>query len=292
MAARADAGVYNMNANGELNVDLQYLAYTRYAFKDRLQMRGFAMDYHDGRTYVVKTDNRPLAVRTADHRNIRIGSYGANAAAAIPIGKGAADLLFWGVLQDGQWGSLNHRAGAFAVEGGYRATSLPTQPWLRGGLLRSTGDANPNDREHNTFFQVLPTPRLYARFPFFNMMNSTDSFAQLIDKPAKQVDVRADVHFLRLTSANDLWYLGGGAYDGKVFGYQGRPANGKKSFATFPDVSVDYAASRQVTISAYYGEALGRSVIRAIYPRTTNAEFGFFEVDYRLSRPLRAAGSR
>ena len=55
---------------------------------------------------------------------------------------------------------------------------------------------------------------------------------------------------------------------------------------------MDYAASKQVTVCAYYGDSLGRSVVRAIYPRTANAEFGFFEVDYRLSRPLRANESR
>jgi nitrous oxide reductase accessory protein NosL len=32
---------------------------------------------------------------------------------------------------------------------------------------------------HNTFFQTLPTPRVFARFPFFNLMNNEDSFVQL-----------------------------------------------------------------------------------------------------------------
>jgi len=290
MAARADQGVYNMNANPELNVDLQYLAYTRYAWKGRVQVRGFAIDYHDGRTGVVKTDNRALAVRTADHRNIRIGSYGANAAAAIPAGKGTVDLMFWGVLQNGQWGALDHRAGAVAVEGGYRAITVLTQPWLRGGFLRSTGDNNPADGEHNTFFQVLPTPRLYARFPFFNMMNSSDQFVQLMDRPAKKLDVRTDLHFLQLTSGKDLWYQGGGAFDNKVFGYTGRPGNGKSSFASLYDVSADYALTPQVALAAYYGKAFGRSVVRAIYPRTSEAQFGYFEVAYRFNRPFGAGG--
>jgi len=66
MAARADQGVYNMNANPELNVDLQYLAYTRYLASQRVQLRGFAMGYHDGRPNIVKTDNRTVAARTAE----------------------------------------------------------------------------------------------------------------------------------------------------------------------------------------------------------------------------------
>ena len=286
MAARADQGVYNMNANPELNVDVQYLAYMRYGFNQRLQMRGFAIDYHDGRTGVAKTDNRALAVRQADHRNIRIGSYGANAAAAIPAAGGTVDLMFWGVLQNGQWGVLNHRAGAVDAEGGYRAMKVPTQPWLRGGFLRSTGDNNPNDREHNTFFQVLPTPRLYARFPFFNMMNSSDQFVQLIDNPVKKLEVRSDLHFLQLTSGKDLWYQGGGAFDNKVFGYVGRPGSGKSSFASLYDVSADYALTPQVALAAYYGKAFGRSVVRAIYPTNADAQFGYFETVFRFNRPF------
>ncbi len=289
MAARADQGVYNMNANPELNVDLQYLAYTRYLAKQRVQLRGFAMDYHDGRPNIVKTDNRALAVRTADHHNIRVGSYGANAAAAVPVGRSTIDLLFWGVLQDGQWGLLNHRAGAVVAEGGIRADVVPSQPWLRGGFLRSTGDNNPTDHEHNTFFQVLPTPRLYARFPFFNMMNSSDQFVQFMDKPAKRLDLRTDLHFLQPTNGHDLWYTGGGAGDSKVFGYQGRPGNAHTSFASFYDVSADYAVAKPLTLSAYYGFAAGRTVIHTIYPKTTNAQFGYFELVYRFHHPLRSA---
>src|SRR6266702_2004838 len=174
MAARADQGVFNMNGNPELNVDVQYLAFTKIAMKDHLLLRAFGMDYHDGRTGITKTDNRAVAVRAADHKNIRIGSYGGDAVATVPLGPGRADMLFWGALQSGQWGALNHRAGAVAVEGGYQFTRLNTTPWIRGGWFRSTGDANPTDGEHNSFFQVLPTPRIYAQFPFYDFMNNTD----------------------------------------------------------------------------------------------------------------------
>jgi hypothetical protein len=111
MAARADQGVFNMNGDPELNVDLQYLALTKSTFKDHLLVRAFGMDYHDGRTGLAKTDNRALATRAADHKNIRIGTYGGDIAGVAPVGPGRADLLFWGALQNGQWGALSHRAG-------------------------------------------------------------------------------------------------------------------------------------------------------------------------------------
>lgn len=285
LAARADQGVFNMNANPELNVDLQYLAYSKYDFKEHLLWRVFAMDYHDGRTGVTKTDNRTLAARAADHRNIRIGSYGASLLTTIPAGPGNLDLVAWGVLQNGAWGSLDQHAGAIAAEAGYHATKLLSAPWLRGGFLRSTGDNDPTDSHHNTFFQVLPTPRTYARFPFYNMMNSQDDFAQLIDKPAKKLDLRMDMHFLQLTSNNDLWYQGGGAFDNKAFGMTGRPANLHSSFSSVFDISVDYQVTSHVALTAYYAHAWGKSVVAAIYPVGKTAQYGYLETTYKWGKP-------
>ena len=292
MAARADQGVFNMNANPELNVDVQYLAYTRYLAHQHVQLRGFALGYHDGRTGLTKTDNRPLAIRQRDHQNIRIGSYGANATAAVPLGKSTLDLLFWGVLQNGQWGALDHHAGAVAAEAGLRLNAVPSRPWLRGGFLRATGDNNAADTHHNTFFQVLTTPRNYARFPFFNMENSSDQFVQLLDAPTRRLDLRTDLHLLQLTSPHDLWYQGGGAFDNKVFGYIGRPANNHSSFATLYDISADYALTKQVSLTAYYAHAFGKSVIGAIYPRDRTAQYGFFQLDYRFGHTLGSSKSQ
>lgn len=292
MAGRAVQGVFNMNANPELNVDIQYLAYTRSLAKKRLLVRGFALGYHDGRTGLVKTDNRPLAARQVDHTNIRIGSYGMNAAAAIPVGKNTVDLLFWGVLQSGRWGLQDQASGGFAAEGGYRWTGVRTQPWLRGGALRTTGDTHPTDGTHNTFFQVLPTPRVYARFPYFNQMNSSEQFVQLLDKPSKKIDVRTDLHFLQLTSPVDFWYQGGGAYDNKVFGYTGRPGNNHGSFSTLYDISLDYAVTPQVSFTTYYAHSFGKSVVAAIYPRERDANYGYFELTYRYSKLLGRGSTR
>jgi hypothetical protein len=281
MAARADQGVFNMNGNPELNVDVQYLALTRQEFRNHLLWRAFAAAYHDGRTGVTKTDNRALAVREADHENIRIGTYGADLLAAIPAGPGQFDFLFWGALQDGSWGELGHDANAAAVEGGYQLSHVTTSPWLRGGWFRSSGDNNPTDGTHNTFFQMLPTPRIYARLPFYDLMNNTDEFVQLIDKPVKPLAIRADVHWLRLTSAHDLWYLGGGAYDNKVFGFTGRPANNAASLASVADVSADWQVTKTVALNFYYAYAQGKTVVASIYPSGRNMQYGYVEFVYR-----------
>ena len=280
-AARADQGVFNMNGNPELNVDAQYLAVTRPAVNGHLLVRAFGIGYHDGRTGLTKTDNRPLPVRQADHKNIRLGTYGGNLIADIPAGHEDIDFLFWGVLQNGNWGTQSESAGATALEGGLKLTSVATSPWLRGGWFRSTGDNNPTDNHHNTFFQLLPTPRLYARFPFYNLMNSTDSFVQVMDTPVKKLALRSDLHWLQLTSAQDFWYQGGGAFDNKVFGFVGRPVNGHSSLATVADISADWQTTSQLAVNFYYAHASGKSAIGAIYPTNRNGQFGYVEFVYR-----------
>ena len=287
MAARADQGVFNMNGNPELNVDLQYLAFSKTSLKQHILWRGFGIGYHDGRTGLTKTDNRALAIRAADHKNIRLGTYGGDFLASIPAAHGNFDLLAWGALQNGNWGSLSHRANAAAVEGGYQFSRVATTPWLRGGWFRSSGDGNATDGEHHTFFQILPTPRIYARIPFYNLMNSTDDFVQVVDKPVKRLALRADLHWLQLTSSKDLWYQGGGAYDNKVFGYVGRPANAQSSFASVADISADWQVTKSVAANFYYAHVSGKSVVGKIYPEDGNAQYGYVELVYRWERAKR-----
>ena len=284
MAARPTQGVFDMNANPELNVDTQYLAYTKRNFKDHLIVRTFAIGYHDGRTGLTKTDNRTPGARALDHKNIRIGTYGADLFTAIPAGPGAFDFLFWGALQNGKWGRLNQHAGALALEGGYRLTSIASKPWLRGGMWRATGDNNPTDNQHNTFSILLPTPRVYARFPFYDLQNSSDQFIQLVDSPSKKLDLRTDLHFLQQTAAKDLWYQGGGAFDNKVFGFTGRSAAGKSSFASVYDISSDYAVTSSFNLNLYYAHAFGKSVLTADFPQGHAADFGFIELVYNFTR--------
>lgn len=289
MAGRANQGVFNMNGNPELNVDLQYLAFTRSEFNHHLLWRAFSLGYHDGRTGITKTDNRPLAVRRADHNNIRVGTYGGDILAAIPVAQGQVDLLAWGVLQNGQWGSLEQRSKAGAIEGGYQFIRVTSSPWIRAGYFYGSGDTDPSDNRHETFFQVLPTPWIYAHFPFYNLMDSKDGFIQIIDRPSKRIELRADLHSLQLASSHDLWYLSGGAFDNKVFGYVGRPSNGNSSLAKVAEFTSSWQATKNITVNAYYGHASGKSTIAAIYPTDHDAQFGYAELNYRWGTALHIA---
>ena len=147
---------------------------------------------------------------------------------------------------------------------------------------QSRGDGNPNDGTHQTFFQVLPTPRIYARFPFYNLMNNQDAFAELILRPHPKWTFRADAHALRLSNKNDLWYAGGGAFQQTTFGYAGRPSSGSQSLSNLYDVSADYQLNAHMTLTGYFASATGRTVIEKIFPSGATGKFGYAELNYRF----------
>ncbi len=134
----------------------------------------------------------------------------------------------------------------------------------------------------------MPTPWIYAHFPFYNLMNNKDGFVQVVDHPSKRLEVRGDLHWLQLASKQDLWYLSGGAFDNKVFGYVGRPSKGHSSLATVFDLTSSWQATKSITINFYYGHAAGKSTIANIYPTDHKAQFGYVELVYRWGEPHRS----
>jgi hypothetical protein len=285
LAARPTRGVFQVDAWGELNANVFYGALTGQvpAKRSSAEWRVFGLGYSDYRDGVVKTDNRPLAVRTADTGHINIGTYGGHYLQTVPSAAGTIDLLFWGALQNGNWGRLAQHSGAVAAEAGWQPPVLSAvRPWLRGGFNYGSGDDNPDDTTHGTFFQILPTPRVYARFPFFNMMNNRDAFGELMLRPSRAITIRTDVHSLALANRDDLWYSGGGMFQPWTFGYTGRPSNGQSGLATLYDVSADYNVKAHASIGVYYGRAAGKRVIESIYPGGKNANFGYLELTFRM----------
>ena len=282
---RPTRGVFQVDGWGEVQANVYYAALTGQVGKagNAGEWRLFGLGYQDLRDGVLKTDNRPTAIRSADTGHIAIGTYGGHYVHAAQTTAGTLDLLAWGVLQNGSWGALAQRAGAFAAEGGFQPNILPAlKPWLRIGYDYGSGDKNASDGTHGTFFQVLPTPRIYARFPFFNMMNNKDRFAELMLRPSKKITIRSDAHALSLANRNDLWYSGGGVYQPWTFGYTGRPSNGASSLATLFDGSADFNINGHVSLGAYAGHVVGKSVIEAIYPKGKNANLGFLELTFRM----------
>ncbi|MBI2185984.1 MAG: alginate export family protein [Acidobacteria bacterium] len=284
-AGRPTRGVFVVDGWSGLDINVLYGAVTEQTGTgaNAGEWRVFGLGYFDRRDGVVKTDNRLAAARIADTASIDVGTFGGHYLRTVPTAAGAVDLMAWGAVQIGSWGILDQRAGTFAVEAGWQPDALDVlAPWFRGGYNYGSGDGDPNDSRHGTFFQILPTPRVYARFPFFNMMNTGDAFGEVILRPSRSLNVRSDVHVIRLASRNDLWYAGGGAFQSSTFGFSGRPSSARAGLATLYDVSGDYRVSAYTSVTVYYGRAAGRSVTDAIYASGADADFGYVELTLRF----------
>jgi hypothetical protein len=232
--------------------------------------------YRDDRN-LVATDNRPDAARIAARaRPIAIQTLGASAAHVEEIGPGLADGLFYSYGQFGDWQGLNQSSWAYGFELGYQFTNLWSSPWLRAGVNTGSGDGNPNDRDHQTFFQMLPTAWLYAQFPFYNMMNNQDVFIQAVLKPDPALIMRVDFHWLSVQNSRDLVYTGAGATSDTYFGYSGAPTGGVNNLAYLAHVMVNYKAFDHLAFNAFYAHAFGQDIIDVQYTGQ-RGNYGFVE---------------
>jgi hypothetical protein len=284
VAATPTRGVYQTDGWGWNRIGFGYASFTKEwgHGNHAADTRFFAIDYDDFRP-VLKTDNRPLGVRKGDTENIHVQTWGGHSIHAVTTKAGTIDAVGWVAVQTGSWGTQTQRAYAFDVEGGFQPAVLArVKPWVRGGYTLGSGDGNPNESTHGTFFQLLPTPRIYARFPFFNMMNTEDAFGTLILRPHATVTISSEFHALRLTNANDLWYSGGGAFQPWTFGYVGRAVAGRRSLSNVYDTNVEYRANRHLTLTAYMGYAQGLAAMESIYPAGKDGRFGYLEALFRM----------
>ncbi len=284
-SARPTAGVFQVDGMPELDIEVYYGAFTHTQDTPHgsSQLRVFGLGYVDDRNTILKTDNRPAPVRTADLNKLQLATYGGDYVQVInTTNAGKFDFLVWGVFQGGAWGALTQRAGAFVGEAGWQLPVKRLKPWLSAGYSYGSGDGNPKDSVHGTFFQVLTTPRQYARFPFYNMMNNEDFYGTLNLRPSSKLTLRSEAHALRLANAADLWYSGGGAFQPKTFGYTGRPSNNFRSLANVLDVSADYQITRSFSTTFYYGHAWGETVIAKIYPKDPNGQLFFLETNFHF----------
>ena len=256
---------------------------TKPAFAETSDARLFYIYYADGRG-LRPTDNRPAAVRNADRRHITVHAYGGNLIHVIPTGAGPIDLMGLGIGQGGDWGRQDHSAWAFALEAGWQPSGLPWKPWVRMGYNRSSGDDDPTDSDHDTFFQMLPTARVYTFSTFYNLMNNEDIFFQLILRPFKGLVWRTDFHYIRVSEKQDLWYQGAGATleDRQIgFGFAGRPVFGQRDLFQIIETTLNYTLNEHVNVHVFFAHAFGDSIIDHIYTGS-DANFGFIELNLKL----------
>ena len=185
-AAIPTRGVFQTDGWGWNQVGFGYASFTHEwgSGNHAADTRFFVIDYDDWR-HILKTDNRPRwrpARRYGKHphRNLR-------RAQPARLHHQRREPSTRSPGEPCRPAAGGHRPSA-PTRSTSRAAFSPRccpvlKPWIRGGFTIGSGDGNPNDSTHGTFFQVLPTPRPYARFPFFNMMNTEDRFGALILRP-------------------------------------------------------------------------------------------------------------
>ena len=277
-------GAFDLNGWDSLSdIKVVYFAATapRASKTSASDARLFFLYYEDGRPKVVKTDNRPAGVRNGDHSAIRIQTYGGHYTRAMNVGSGKADVLLLAAGQVGNWGTQEHGAFAVAAEAGYQFPNCSWKPWFRAGYYHASGDGNPGNKQHGTFFPVLPTARVYSRYPFYGATNLDDLFGQVILKPSAKLTLRGDLHSLRLADSHDLWYSGGGAFNNSSFGYSGRPSGGKGDLATLVDLSADYQLYKNLGITLYTAYANGGGVVSTSFT-SRDSIFGYAEVNWKF----------
>jgi hypothetical protein len=243
--------------------------------------RLFYIYYNDTRSLAL-VDNRGLTGKNADTGSVSVDTVGVDFARTIAASPGIADVLLWSAGQFGAWGAQSQRAYAVVAEAGYRLQDAPGKPWLRLGYTIGSGDGNQADSAHATFFQILPTPRLYAMTPFYNMMNINDAMAQLVLNPLTNLEIQSSLHGLWLDAKKDRWYSGGGAFDNRIFGYAGRPSHGDGYLGALADCQATWKMNAHIALQLYYGHIFGGSVAGSIYPSGREADYGYIQTTFSL----------
>lgn len=242
----------------------------------KTQMQGFGWQYRDRRDVTQRPDNMGRTSPTGV--DIDVTTAGGVLLGAYPAGPGEADVLAWGAVQTGQWYGDDHRAAALVLEGGYQLTTARWRPWLRAGLFQASGDGDPNDDTHGTFFPMLPTVRRFSQTAAYSIMNLREAFLQMQARPRPTLGLRLDIRQLGLASAADLWYGGSGATlaRGTVFGYTGRRSNGSRRLGTSVEASADFAITPRLSVNGFVGHLRGGPVVTGTF--TGNSLwFGYLE---------------
>ena len=229
----------------------------------RSELQLFAYHYRDQRPVRGRPDNAGVTARAAD---VSIVTFGASQVGSFRMRGGEFDSLIWVAAQTGDWYGDDHGAISIALEGGYKWRAR-WRPWIRAGWLHASGDEDPTDERHGTFFQMLPTSRRYALSTAYAQMNLRDLFAQVLFEPHRRVNARAEVHRLALARGADRWYSGSGATAerGDYFGYSARVSGGLTSLGTAIEGSADVQLTPRWSLNGYIGTVLGDDVVRATF---------------------------
>jgi hypothetical protein len=234
---------------------------------ERSESQGFAYLYRDRRRGPFAVVDNTFSIDQPV--SILAITAGGSHARVAPTRSGELDAVAWGAVQTGDWYGAPHRAASAAFEAGHRWSSAPMRPWLRAGYLWSSGDDDPRDGRHGTFFQMLPSSRKYALSSVYAQMNLRDAFLQAWIEP-RRFSSRIEVHRVSLASGRDLWYQGSGATASRdrFFGFSGRAAGGETSLGTVLEGTVDVPIRNYWSVNGYAGTMWGGGVVSRMFTGT------------------------
>jgi hypothetical protein len=224
-------------------------------------------------------DERPIS-RGGLADDVELTSLGAHWLGVHPCGPGSFDVLLWGALQTGDYDGLDHFAGAGILEVGYQLSNVFAKPWLRIGVNVASGDHDPDDGDHATFFNVLPTNHLYYGFADqLSFQNLWNPFVQLRLTPHPMLALNLFVHQFRLMEEDDSRYAGTGAFDETAFGFPAFASNGHRNVGNEYDVVATFKPLEAVTVEAGFAWLDGGAVFRTAAER--DVQFGYVSLELR-----------
>lgn len=230
------------------------------------EWQAFGHLYRDRRASAAVVDNTASIDRPVD---VTVAAVGLSHARVAPTRVGEIDTLLWAAGEFGDWYGQPHRAASVVGEVGHRWTQAPITPWIRAGYLFASGDSDPDDGRHGTFFQMLPSSRKYALSSVYAQMNLHDVFVQVLAEPGR-VKTRLDLHRVSLASGADLWYYGSGATasTGRFFGFAGRATDRARSLGTVLEGAAEVPITRYWSLNGYVGTMWGGSAVRRLFAGT------------------------
>lgn len=227
-------------------------------------VRVFGIAYDDRRQVRARPDNSGVSATGAD---VRIATYGLEAAGSYPVGGGRWDAVLWSAGQIGDWYGEAHRAASAAAEGGYEWSSRAWRPRLRAGAVYASGDDDGEDRRHRTFFAMLPSGDRYVGSNAYALMNVWDTWAQASIEPASSLALSTAVHHVALAQGADRWYSGSGATErrGNYFGFLTRNTHGATALGTIAEATVRWHPVKWWTLRAYGARMWGGDAVRGVF---------------------------
>ena len=259
----ATQGGYEESANLSMpKVQVAGATFTRKS-SSPAEWQAFAHVYRDRRSSAAVVDNTQSIDRPVD---VTVAAVGGSHARVAATRAGELDTVVWAAGEFGDWYGQPHRAASLAAEAGHRWTRAPWRPWIRAGYLFASGDGDPLDDRHGTFFQMLPSSRKYALSAVYAQMNLRDAFVQALVEPGR-VKARLDLHRVSLASGSDLWYQGSGATasTGRFFGFSGRAARGASSLGTVLEGTVEIPIRKYWSVNGYAGTMWAGDVVKGIF---------------------------